>query len=126
MPYTIEVISIGQDFYPLIESAASSLNAAQKEFVFEVPSARLKHEGLPFQRKQYRTHEVFDFLRSYRAQAKGHRPFLIGVLKGPLESDRLQNLFGSHEAEEGLAIINVLDCNRYADSELQFLRYYFI
>lgn len=126
MPYTIEVISIGQDLYPLIERGASTLNATQKEFIFSVPASRLKEEGFPFQRKQYRTEEVFEFLRSYREQARGYRPFLVGVLKAPLESAKLRNLFGSHEAEEGLAIINVLECTRYADSELQYLLYYFI
>jgi len=126
MPYTIEVISLGQDLYPAIEKAIQAINAVQREFSFTIPGNRLKTEGFPFQRKEYHTQEVFDFLRNYRAQAKGHRPYLLAVLNAPLKSEKLQNLFGSHEAEEGLAVISLFDCTRFADSEHKFLCYYFI
>jgi hypothetical protein len=126
MPYTIEVLSIGQDLYLEIQDAAETLNAVQKEFCFTIPTNRLKDEGLPFRRQRYQTKEVFDFLRSYRVRARGHRPFLVGVLNAPLQSDKLRNLFGSHEANEGLAIINLLDCTKYANSSRKYLCYYFI
>jgi hypothetical protein len=34
---------------------------------------------------------VFKFLQEYRQDARGNRPFLIGVIIKPLQSDKLKN-----------------------------------
>ncbi|HWX42708.1 MAG TPA: pYEATS domain-containing protein [Blastocatellia bacterium] len=126
MPYNIEILSIGGEFCDETGDAFEILNSVQGEFRFHLPPARLRMAGLPFRRKEYYTKDVFDFLRNYRKEAKGHRPYLIAVLSGPLYSDRYHNLFGSHEASEGLAVVTLRDHARYSPSASSFLCYYFI
>jgi pimeloyl-ACP methyl ester carboxylesterase len=126
MAHTIEIISIGSDLYSEVEPVIERLNASQSEFKFVIPPARLRDNGLPFRQKDYHTNEVFGFLRRYRLDAKGHRPFLIAIVNTALRSDVLKNLFGSHEATEGLAVTTLADHLRFAQSTDAYLCYYFI
>ena len=125
MPYHIEVISVGGDFDAQIAEAAQSLNC-QDEFRFSLPPARLRKAGGPFAKAKYRTREVFGFLRDYRSNAKGERPYLIGVIDKELDSSRLGNIFGSHEACDGLAVVTLFDHLRFVESTHLYLCYYLI
>jgi hypothetical protein len=126
MPYSIEVLSIGEDLYEDIIKATNLLNVAQCEFQFTTPPARLKMCALPFRRREYYTKETFEFLQRYRQDSRGFRPFIIGVLNGPLYSDLYSNLFGSHEASEGLAVVTLKDNEKFVSSRNNYLCYYFI
>ena len=128
MSYPIEVISLGNDnLYDDILAAGELLNSAQREFSFSAPPVRLRGGGYQLQPRDaegYHTQDAFEHLRRYRKAARGHRPFLIGVVNGKLRSDRLGNLFASHEAKEGLAVVSLEGNETYTESRLQFLSYY--
>ena len=126
MSYPIEIICLGEDVYPHIERAAKTLNTVQSEFRFFTPSPALKQVGLTFVFDEYHTKAVFEFLQKYRQQARGYRPFLIAVVNRKLRSEQLGNLFGSHEAENGLAVVTLQDQSRYVDLPHKFLCYYLI
>ena len=126
MPYHIEVVSIGGDFDAELSEAAQSLNGAQTEFIFSAPPERLRKSGAAFAKLKYHTSEVFEFLRQYRSQAKGERAYLIGVVDKEMDSASWGNVFGSHEAGEGLAAITLFDRQRFVESTRLYLCYYFI
>ncbi|MBZ5531326.1 MAG: hypothetical protein LAO20_07840 [Acidobacteriia bacterium] len=126
MPYHIEILSVGDNSNSKIAEVAQALNVTQKEFHFALPPERLRNEGLVFVQENYHTSKVFEFLKDYRSNAKGSRPFLLAVLNGRLESDKYGNLFGSHEASDGLAVVTLHDHQRFADSYRSYLSYYFI
>jgi hypothetical protein len=103
MPFNIELLSLGTDLYAEIEASVAPLNAAQTEFRFSSAPPRLRSPGVAYRRDQYLTTEVFAWLAQYRRDAKGHRPYIIAFINAPLESTRYSNLFGSHEAADGVA-----------------------
>lgn len=78
------------------------------------------------QREQYRTTELFQFLRDYRKKARGNRRYLILVVDGPLSSPSLTNLFGSHKAKEGLAVFTTYDSGRFVYDLIRYVRYYLL
>lgn len=98
MPYTIELMSIGEDIYPLLQRSADDLNRVQDQFIFRLVPADQRLPGLQFSRSKYTTSEIWDFLRQQRTQWGGHRP---------LASADYSNLFGSHEGKEGLAVVTI-------------------
>src|SRR5437879_4039830 len=126
MPYTIEILSVGGDNYSDIRLALNALNASQDEFNYVTPPARLSEEGFPFKRKEYLSTDVFAFLRDYRAKAKGDRRYLIAIVSSALRSTEYRNIFGSHEALEGLAVFTMKDHERFVPSRQAFIRYYLI
>jgi nucleoside phosphorylase len=126
VPFNIEVISVGDNSDPQIGEASQILNAVQEEFKFNLPPETRRRDGAAFLQDEYKTEEVWNFLKDYRAIARGHRPYLIAVIDGKLSSARYTNLFGSHRAEDGLAVITLRDHQRFADSFRSFLCYYFI
>jgi nucleoside phosphorylase len=126
MPFPIEIICLGSDNYQRLEPVASLLTSTQSEFQFALPPLRLREFGFSFDRSEFVTREVFDFLREYRKQAGGYRPFLIAVVNGPLRSDKLSNLFGSHEAKDGVAVFTLRDQSLFTNSAPAFICYYFI
>jgi nucleoside phosphorylase len=126
MPYHFEILSLGGDFYKEICEAAQILNAVQEEFHFAAAPPPLRREGLLWVQRDYLTTDIWAFLRDYRAKAKGHRPYIIAVIDRTLSSTKWTNLFGSHLAKEGFAVITLRDHHFYADSHRPFLCYYFI
>jgi hypothetical protein len=126
MAYYIEILSLGDDSNSKALEVAQSLNSAQKEFHFSLPPKRLLSSGSVFVRTDYSTDEVWAFLKDYRTTAKGNRPFLIGIVNSRLRSKKYTNLFGSHEASNGLAVVTLHDHQKYADSYRSYLAYYFI
>src|SRR5215210_545473 len=116
MPYVTEVLSVGGDLYRDVTDAINPLNAAQKEFQFSLPPKRLSKVGFPFVRKFYQTTEIYKFLREHRNNARGHRPFLVAIINSELQSQLYRNLFGSHEAEEGLAVFTLHNHEKFVES----------
>jgi len=126
MPYSIEVLSVGEDSDAKIAEVAQILNSVQEEFRFNLPPMALRQDGAAFFQDEYQTQQVWEFLKDYRARARGHRPYLVAVVNGKLSSKKYSNLFGSHEAENGLAVITLRDHLKFADSFRPFLCYYLI
>jgi len=130
MSYPIEVIHLGgTGGYDDIITAIDLLNYAQREFYFTVPPPRLREFGWDFSPRDeqgYHTADVFEFLDKYKQVARGYRPFLFAVVEGKLRSDRLGNLFGSHEASDGYAVITMKDLELFSPSRLRYLCYYLI
>jgi hypothetical protein len=126
MPYNIEVLSIGENSDAKISEVAQILNSVQDEFRFNLPPPTHRQDGATFFQDEYETQQVWEFLKDYRARARGNRPYLIGLVNGHLRSKQYSNLFGSHEAANGLAVITLRDHLKCADSFRPFLCYYLI
>jgi nucleoside phosphorylase len=126
MPFDIEILSVGGDFDAEIEEAAQMLNGVQDQFRFHLPPIRLSTWGRSHFKAEHYTEEVFQFLENYLDFAKGGRRYVIGVIDQKLRSDRLGNLFGSHRAENGVAVVTLRDWVSFTESSRQFLCYYLI
>lgn len=124
MAYEIEMLSVGDDLYSTLEAAAKSLNAVQSQFRFS--SAANRTSGIGFKRSSYLTKELWDFLRAERTQSGGRRPFIIAFVNAPLASERLSNLFGSHEGADGLAIVTLHSHQQYVKETERFCAYYLV
>jgi hypothetical protein len=123
MPYEIELMSIGEDSYPLLQESAEALNRIQSEFKFFLTPISKRNAGLSFQRSKYETQDIWQFLRSEQAKG-GRRPFIIAFVTKPLQSADWSNLFGSHEASEGLAVVTTHGSTQYVSEEPRYCRYY--
>lgn len=128
MSFTIEIISLGGQFDALIEESAQMLNGVQHEFRFLLVPERLRTRGAAFIQEEYLSHDVFALLKKYRTEAKGHRPYVIGVVDQKLRSHKLSNLFASRDARdgEGEAVVTLRDCEFFTESRQLYLCYYFI
>ena len=131
MPFTIEIISVGGDFDEIISETATALNGVQNEFRFELPPARLRRYAAGAIQPNYLTGSVFELLKKYRADAKGNRPHVMGVIDKRLASSsdpKLVNLFASHNARDGVgeAVITLYDHHLFAESAQLYLCYYFV
>lgn len=126
MPYSIELISIGSNLYDVLQEAAEPLNAAQQEFQFLLPPPHLRTSGLQFKKKDYLTTDVFHWLGEFRGQAKGNRQFLIAFIDAPLSSPRMLNLFASHEARDGVAVVTIHGTSNIIEQVPVYLAYYLI
>jgi predicted acylesterase/phospholipase RssA len=126
MPYVIEVMALGKDLYSFVERAADELNGLQDQFRFILPRQPQRAEGLGFARETYSTAEVWSFLRDQRMRLGGRRPYIVAFVDAPLNSERLYNLFGSHEGAEGLAVVTVQDAGLYVKEINRFYCYYLV
>lgn len=124
MRYTIEVMSLGEDMYPLLERAAAGLNGIQDQFRFEVTRQNQRAAGLEFRRNEYLTTDVWSFLRAQRERR--FRPFIIAFVSRPLRSEKYKNLFGSHEGENGLAVVTTFGAAHYVKEAERYCRYYLV
>lgn len=123
MPYDIELMSIGEDLYPALGASAASLNAVQQEFRFRLTSQSAP--GLAFKRANYTSAQIWEFLREQRMKFGGMRPYIIAFVNAPLASN-LTNIFGSHEACEGLAVVTLHSHQQYVKETERFCSYYMV
>jgi predicted acylesterase/phospholipase RssA len=126
MPYSIELMSLGEDQYPLLAAAANSLNAVQNEFHFRVTSESQRQIGISFQRKNYYSPDIWRFLREHRTASGGNRPYIIAFVNAPLASPVLKNLFGSHEGKEGLAVVTLHQSTQYVKEARRYCCYFLV
>lgn len=124
MGYDIELMSIGEDIYPLLERSAAALNGVQSEFRFHMTSAAQRQPAIAFRRLSYLTSDIWPFLREQRTKFGGHRPYIIAFVTKRLTSPKFTNLFGSHEAREGLAVVTTFDAGQYVREESRYCCYY--
>jgi len=126
MPYHIELMSLGEDIYPLLERSAAELNRVQTQFSFFLTPSSQRQSGIEFQLQEYATSDIWTFLRNQKNRFGGRRPYIIGFITKPLRSSRLQNLFGSHRADEGLAVVTMFNAGQYVKEEARYCRYYLV
>ncbi|MEK6283256.1 MAG: patatin-like phospholipase family protein [Acidobacteriota bacterium] len=126
MAYLIELMSIGEDQYKLLEAAANSLNAVQGEFQFRVTSVSQRGPGISFGRSSYYTPDIWEFLKKHKNDFRGNRPFLIAFVNAPLASPKLKNLFGSHRAEVGMAVVTLYQSTQYVSEAKRYCCYYLV
>jgi predicted acylesterase/phospholipase RssA len=128
MAYEIEILAIKEDLYKSIEAACDSLNRVQenKEFIFRLPPERLRDSAFIEKREKYDSDKIFQWLKQYRQNAGGNRPFIILVIDGFLSSSRLSNLFGTVSAVDGLAVFTINDFDQFVHDIVRFCRYYFV
>jgi predicted acylesterase/phospholipase RssA len=126
MAYVIEVMGLGTDMYPSLEAAAAALNAVQKEFEFRTTEGSPRQSALSFQRAAYSTSEIWEFLRRNRKDFGGNRPYIIAFVNTPLASSQYGNIFGSHEATEGLAVVTLDGCTQYVRDARRYCAYYMV
>ena len=124
----IEVVTIGDIPTRDISRALSVANAGQDSFVF----AKLSDvEAGPFRLHAYQNalaSHILDILERARSDIRGYHPFLIAVTDAHLDGDQYGNLFGSHRAEKGLAVVttaNVPGIIVPADRLHSYFLYYF-
>jgi hypothetical protein len=77
MPYNIELMSIGDDIYLLLERAAAALNGIQREFKFNTTSPAQRPAGIAFRRSNYLTTDIWTFLKDHKETFGGNRPYII-------------------------------------------------
>jgi predicted acylesterase/phospholipase RssA len=126
MAYLIELMSIGEDQYQLLEAAANSLNAVQQEFQFRLTSVSQRPPGISFGRSSYNTPDVWEFLKKHKSDFHGNRPFIIAFVNAPLASPKLKNLFGSHRAEDGMAVVTLYQSTQYVSEAKRYCCYYLV
>ena len=126
MPYVIELISIGGDFYPVLKSAATQLNGLQEEFQFRLTSEGHRKDALEFRNDSYISTDIWEFLKGQRNKYGGNRSYIIAFINAPLKSLSLGNLFGSHEASNGLAAVTLHNRAQYVREEKLYCCYYLI
>ena len=124
MPYDIELMSVGVDFYPILAASAALLNGIQQEFRFRLTTQAQRQPALSFVRSEYKTADIWGFLRDQRTRFGGNRPYIIAFVNVPLRSSQLGNLFGSHEGGEGLAVVTLHTSTQYVKEARRYCCYY--
>jgi len=126
MAYIIELMSLGEDLYPILEASTARLNAVQAEFQFRLLPIEQRHEGLLFTRQKYFTEEIWKFLRDQKQKFGGNRPYIIAFVNAPLRSPAADNIFGSHKGEEGLATATIHEFSKYVKEDKRYCCYYLV
>jgi len=124
MAYDIELMSIGEDLYSVLDESATLLNSVQQEFRFRLTSVPQRPFGISFSRAEYSTADIWSFLREQRKKFGGNRPYIIAFVNAPLKSSELANIFGSHEAGEGLAVVTLHNSKQYVREARRYCCYY--
>lgn len=124
----IEIIGIGDVVNEDLSSAMALSNSVQNEFLFvELP----ENQAGMFRMHAYsyaRAPELLGSLESIRNTIRGFHPFIIAVVDAHLDGRQYGNLFGSHQANKGLAVFtvaNVPDIIVQRDRMVAYFLYYF-
>ena len=127
MPF-IELLSIGEDSSSLLEAAAAQLNCVQDQFEFRVvkPTSALGAQALAYQRSTIVSTELFDWLAEQRRVQGGLSSYHICFVSRPLRSTQLGNLFGSHRAEQGMAVATLHDAEQYVRAQVRYCCYFLV
>ncbi|WP_395753906.1 patatin-like phospholipase family protein [Prosthecobacter sp.] len=115
---------IGGDYYSLLKSSADQLNGVQNEFIFRLTAESNRTDGIDFKRREYNSEDIWAFLKNHRDSQGGHRPYIIAFINAPLQSPKLANLFGSHQAKSGLAVVTLHSSAQYVKEERRYCSYY--
>lgn len=126
MPYNIEILATNENLYKDIERAYAPLNQVQKDFRFEITSKNYQDNLFLHKSAKYKSKDVFAWVKKFKEEAKGHRPFIIVVLDGFLESVELSNIFGTVSAKNGFAVFTTDDFEHFVYDKIRYIRYYLV
>ena len=126
MSYNIEIMAIGEDIYNGLNRAIAELNGVQNQFTFHLTQPNQRSLALNFRQSEYRTSDIWDFLRKQRKMFGGHRPYIIAFVNKPLQSKELRNIFGSHCGEEGLAVATSSNSAQYVKEITRYYCYFLV
>ena len=126
MAFNIEILAIESNQYLDIQNAIDPLNKVQNDFEFKITNNNLRESLFVHQSNNYKSEDAFEWLKEFRTEAKGHRPFIVLVVDGYLESKRLSNIFGIVSAKQGLAVFTTQDFDHFIFDRIRYLRYYFV
>lgn len=124
----IEIIDIGDVPIDDLTRAISLANRAQNDFRFLRADDDAIAEMQQYSFQRVTTSTIFDGLLRLRSNVRGYHPFLVAVMDSHLDGKRYSNLFGTHRAKDGMAIIttaSVLDVILPANALDSYLIYYF-
>jgi predicted acylesterase/phospholipase RssA len=124
----IDLLSVGEDSSPLLEAAAVQLNCVQDQFEFRVvkTSSSLGAQALAYQRDTIVSTELFDWLTEQRRIVGGLNNYHICFVSRPLRSTQLGNLFGSHRAEQGMAVVTLHLAEQYVRAQVRYCCYFLV
>lgn len=124
----VEIVRIGDVPRAAVSRAITLTNASQSAFHFiELPS---NDAGL-FAMHAYQSvsaSQFLDVMESVRGSLRGYHPFIIALVDADLNGKNYSNLFGSHRADKGLAVVttaNVPNVIVPADRMQAYFLYYF-
>lgn len=105
----VEIIEIGDVPADEVACAIRRANHAQSEFRFirmaDDAAAGLRQHAF----RRFTTSAIFELMEDLRSRIRGYHPHLITIMDSYLEGSTYSNLFGSHQAEDGMAVITT--CN---------------
>ncbi|MGI8980670.1 MAG: nucleotide-binding protein [Pirellulaceae bacterium] len=123
----IEVVEIGNVAREDIARAITQANAQQGQFQFFHLSLDQSAGLRQHTYRQLKASDFLDTMARFRTELRGYHPFLITFIDSPLDGTRFCNLFGSHRAEDGLALAttsNVADVIVPGDRMVAYVLYY--
>ena len=129
MAFSIEIITTEKDLIKQIGLAIQPLNTVQAEFSYRVASQRLLEQTYYFKKDDYTLSEVFVWLRQFRIDARGNRPFIILITAAGLSGQK-SNLYGAHKGKEGLAVFTTdvfePEYKQFLFDKVRFIRYFLV
>lgn len=124
----IEVAAISDRSAEAIMSAIALANAEQDEFAFCMSDDEFLLRTRIHAYDRANVNLLMDQIDRARQELRGYRPFIIVALDSDLHGERYMNLFGSHRAATGIAIVTtagVPDLIIPADRMAAYFIYYF-
>jgi hypothetical protein len=102
----IEIVTIGDVPAGRVSRALSLANTAQTCFRFTELSDEEAGRFRMHAFKNARAKQVMDRLEGLWGELRGYHPFLIAIMDAYLDGEKYSNLFGSHRATKGLAVVS--------------------
>ena len=123
----VEIVIVGETALESISAALQLANAEQSEFIFAQAPPSISAPLQIHTYKRAKTNDFLDLVERTRSESRGFHPFIIVATDAELDGEKFSNLFGSHRAEKGLAILTtalVPDVIIPADRMVAYFIYY--
>ena len=101
----VEILAIGDLDPDVVRDVVAISNVRQKEFLFSINAGALAAQMSQFAFQRASAPKFLDELERARTNARGFHPFVIAMADFALDGAKYGNLFGSHRAEKGLALV---------------------
>ena len=124
----IEVVVVGSRDLSEVPAAIALANAEQDEFRFAVISNDIERRMRMHAYEHVEAKSLFDLMERIRIEVRGFHPFIIALIDSHLDGKKYSNLFGSHKAENGMAVATtaqVADVILPKDRMVAYFIYYF-
>jgi hypothetical protein len=101
----IEIVTSGEAALESLPAAVQLANAEQSEFMFLNATGTISASMQMHTYKQAKASDLLDLLESARSESRGYHPFIMLMTDAALDGERFSNLFGSHRAKKGVAVV---------------------